>query len=511
MRNTLNITSLCLSIAVMAGAASAQQADNEPAVDAADGVVVRELGELFGASVLPPVAPREVGSVTTRTITLDSRMLRRVNIGDRLSITPEPGLTERWLVADVDRRANGVVVIRMSQPMNPTAVATFVMVEDATAMTMQIASQKRLYRLQFAGNDNYHVWIMSQGALPREGDAGHADHLPPDFAPTPDDDDYLPPEGFGERNPGGCNNANPVFDVWLMYTVTARNGLGGTTAARAECALAVEHANTAYINSNLPTRMRLIAATETTYDEAVDQDTDLDRLTGTADGFIDGIHATRDTYNADLVHMVTDNGSGLGWCGGVEPSLGECFSVSRWTRVAASFTLAHEIGHNIGCGHDHANAGSCSSTTYAYGHRFTGDDSNGYCTVLAYPDGIYERVLHFSDPDIDFMGAPTGVASGPSAADNARVIASTDNIVEDLQLTRYDIYVDFAYVGGEIGTASNPYNTFVEGVTFIDVPNTGAGEVPSLYLDAGQQNYTGTVSKAMTIRPCGGAVTIGTP
>ena len=108
--------------------------------------------------------------------------------------------------------------------------------------------------------------------------------------------------------------------------------VGGTSATRAECALAVEHANTAYIQSSMTTRMRLVACTETTYTEAGTQDTDLDRLTGTSDGFIDGIHATRDTYNADLVHMVTDNGSGLGWCGGTSPGYNIGFSVSRWSR-----------------------------------------------------------------------------------------------------------------------------------------------------------------------------------
>jgi hypothetical protein len=505
-----------LALGLANGIASAQQADNDradiqPIENAGDEVVVRELGELFGPSDLQPVAPNEVASVTTRTIKLDSQMLRSVNVGDRLSITPEPGLTERWLVADVQRRANGMVVVRMSQPMNPSAMATFVMVEDATAMTMQIAAQKRLYRLQFAGNDNYHVWSMNQSALPREGDAMHPDHLPPDLEPTPDDDDYIPP--FGGRDAGGCNNANPVHDVWILYTVAARDGLGGTTATRAECSLAVEHANTAYIATGLSQRMRLIAATETSYDDSTtDQDTDLDRLTGTADGFIDSIHATRDTYNADVVHMVTDNGSGLGWCGGTTTPANTCFSVSRFSRVAASFTLAHEVGHNLGCGHDHANAGSCSSTTYAYGHRFTGTDSNGYCTVLAYPTDFYERVLHFSDPDVNFMGTPTGVAgTGPTAADNARVLASSDTVVEDHELTRYDIYVDFAYGGIEIGTAPLPYNTFAEGVTFIDTPNTGAGEVPTMYIDAGQQNYTGTITKAMTLVRCGGNVTIGTP
>ena len=470
----------------------------------------RFLGELFApAPNLVPMVPNEVGCVTVRTITLAPSKLATASIGDRIDITPEPNLTETWIVSDVRRTLDGVVV-RMTQEGNQTALATFVTVEDATAMTMQVASQKRRYRLHFAGNNQYHVWKMEAWQMPREEDAD-PDVVLPDPERQPGDDDWVP-EGFGERNGGGCNNANPVIDVWLLYTVTARDSLGGTSATRAECALAVEHANTAYIQSSMTTRMRLVACTETTYTEAGTQDTDLDRLTGTSDGFIDGIHATRDTYNADLVHMVTDNGSGLGWCGGTSPGYNIGFSVSRWSRVAATFTLAHETGHNLGAEHDRANAGACISTSYSYGHLFFGTDGNGYCTVLAYPTATYDRVLHFSNPNVTFQGTATGIAIGQTGeAYNAQVIRNTDNTVEDHELTRYDIYVDFGFSGipAEIGTATFPYNTLPEGITNIDTPNTGSGESPTMYIDTGATNYTGTISKVMTIVPCGGSVRIG--
>ncbi len=503
-----------LALGLSSGAAlgQGQIPDAEQAI-AADEVVTHQWGELFGPSNIAPAAATGEGATTVRTISLDVNLMRRVNIGDRLEITPEPNMTELWLVADVERRANGVQVVRMSQPMNPSAMATFVTIDDATAMTMQVAGDKRNYRLQYAGNNQYHVWKFNPGAMTPEAEAGHGEHIPRVNVKVPGDDDYVPEDGFGERDGGGCNNGNPVLDVWLLYTVAARDALGGTTATRAECALAVEHANTAYIGSSMTTRMRLVAATETSYDDsATTQDTDLDRLTGTADGFIDSIHATRDTYNADMVHMITNNGSGLGWCGGTTPDYDICFSVSHYSRVAATFTLAHETGHNLGCAHDRANASGCNATSYAYGHRFFGTDSNGYCTVMAYPDGTYERVLRFSNPNVSYVGTPTGIAIGqPNEAYNAQVIRDTDNLVEDHELTRFDIYVDFGFSGfpAEIGTATFPYNTLPEGITNIDLPNTGSGESPTMYVDAGSTTYTGTISKVMTIVPCGGSVTIG--
>ena len=104
---------------------------------------------------------------------------------------------------------------------------------------------------------------------------------------------------------------------------------------------------------------------------------------------------------------------------------------------------------------------------------------------------------------------PTGQPIGSAnEAFNVQVLINNDNTIEAFELTRYDIYVDFAFGGIELGTAGNPYNTVAEGVAALDTPNTGAGENPTLYLDAGTQTYHATISKVMTIIPCGGPVTI---
>lgn len=63
-------------------------------------------------------------------------------------------------------------------------------------------------------------------------------------------------------------------------------------------------------------------------------------------------------------------------------------------------------------------------------------------------------------------------------------------------------WVHFTYFGTENGSFAQPFNTVPEGVSAVAVST-------SLIFKTGTSNWTGTVSKAMTMRAFGGAVTIG--
>lgn len=511
MKTACTITALALALS--AGMARAQivgvmDRPNQGQAAPAPGLAI----PLFqDAAIEPALPPAEFDHA--RSITLNAEALRAAVPGRQFQVSPEPGVVDQWYVESVSQPSDTVRIVRCRMANDPTAYAAFCTYEDATAMTMQVTSRKVTYRLQFAGNGVYHVWKLDPASTPNEAQALPSLPEPPRFI-GPDDDDWIPDTGgYAPRDAGACGGASRVLDIMIVYTTQARDAIGGTSAMRAECALAVDHANTAYQDSSMSTRMRLVYCNEIAYTESGDQDTDLPRLRSTNDGYMDSVHTTRDTVNADMVSLVNDTGSGLGYCPGGAPTYASSpFNTCKWTRVAATFTLAHECGHNQGGGHDVANGGACGPS-YGVGHLF-GPVSDGWCTVLAYPTSTHPRVLHFSNPNITHNGYATGVAIGASGeAFNARVITDNDNTIEGFETTRYDIYVDFGYSGfpAEIGTPTFPYNTFAEGVTNIDTPNTGSGESPTLYLTAGSQNYTGTVTKVMNIIPCGGAVTIGTP
>lgn len=470
--------------------------------------------ELFEpAENVPAAAFVPEGFSVVQGIRLRADLLRSLAPGQEFTISPEPGVSIRCIVSDARKAAERTAVVVGLAGDDAAGSVLFSTYEDATAMVLSVPSQRLRYRLQFAGNGLYQVWKADESVLAPEAPPLQA---PPELPRVVeiDDDDYLPPEEledqFGERVGGGCTGGTIILDQMVVYTPAARDAMGGDSAIRAEAALAVEVLNTACANSSMSTRARLVYCSLINYTEGVDQDTDLTRLRDTNDGFMDGVHTTRDNVNADMVILYNNQGSGIGYCPGGAPTYtGSPFCTAAWWRAAATYTHAHENGHNLGAGHNVADGGACGPS-YGVGWRFTGNDSNGYCTVVAYPTGFYTRVLHFSNPNISYQGTPTGIAIGqPNEAFNTRVIIDNDNTVEDFELTRFDIYVDIGSAPiVEIGTYAFPYNTLAEGIAAITVPSTGAAESPTLYI----RNDTGvnlTITKEMTIVACGGAVTIG--
>src|SRR5574337_298264 len=71
-------------------------------------------------------------------------------------------------------------------------------------------------------------------------------------------------------------------------------------------------------------------------------------------------------------------------------------------------TLAHEMGHNIGCAHED---GAGAVFNYSKGYVFP-----PYMSVMATSGGT--RVSHFSNPDITYLGLVTGT----NTANNAQSI-----------------------------------------------------------------------------------------
>jgi hypothetical protein len=225
---------------------------------------------------------------------------------------------------------------------------------------------------------------------------------------------------------GGCTDTGALIDVMLAYTPALAAQYADTAAVEAALAADVATANAAFVNSRIFTRYRVVAYHPLTSNGSGDIGTDLDRITNPADGVWDDAQPAREAARADLVAVYSDSGGGgVAWLGVGNSS----FGYAAIGGVGGTL-LAHELGHNMGCCHAIGDGGGCSAGgfyPFSNGWRFNAA-GNTYRTVMAYSPG--EQIPFFSNPDVTYIGEPTGVAGETvGAANNARTHGLTANIV----------------------------------------------------------------------------------
>lgn len=267
--------------------------------------------------------------------------------------------------------------------------------------------------------------------VPRERGISSLVLLDPDDFPecgTGNEQAVEPDSGAEEAAVPAAPDTAARIDVMVLYTAKTRAAAGGTANIQATAQAAIDAANTAYANSQISQRVRLVYTGEVTYDETTgDYYAHLSWLTADP-----AVAALRQTYHADLVDLMVEDAQycGLSWLmTSVGPSFaGSAFSVVTRSCAVGNFSLAHELGHNMGAHHDPANGGT-AAYPYAYGHFVSG----AFRTVMSYSSqctASCPRVSRFSNPDISYLGYPTGIAE---ARDNHRTLNATAAVVANFR------------------------------------------------------------------------------
>ena len=465
--------------------------------------------DLFSRAELGTRSPTLRGHVVRATpVHVDLALLGSLQPGETVNLNVTPGLAFVGVVDQVlwrqDRR------FTVSGSLERAAFGSFMIVveDDVAAATIRVPTQDRLFELRYLGNGVHLVAdIDSSRYLPEAPPISNGLAVPPESEPatSPTGDDERQGSG-GTTSYAACGRPAPVFDVLVVYTTLARDQAGGTNAIHALCQLAIDENNRIYANSGIDARMRLVYRGWVDYDENGTNQEHLDRLEASNDGNMDGVHTLRDAYGADFVSLLVDdpNTPGIGNC---IADAGRAFSVVNWSYITGRFTLTHEIGHNLGCGHNREDASSfCQLHSYSYGWYFTGNSGTDHGTVMSY---VGTRIPFYSNPGVSFDGQPTGVRIGETdEAFNARTIGLRRSAAEGFRGTVFEKWVDFDALPLGFGTFDLPYNTFATGVA--ETFHTPAGSpVPELWIKTGSTTETLRITKPMKLRVCGGDVRIG--
>jgi hypothetical protein len=229
-----------------------------------------------------------------------------------------------------------------------------------------------------------------------------------------------------------AGGATPVVvDLLAVYTPAAASLHGGDATIIQRIGQSVASMNAALVNSEIALTVRLVHVEPISYTGSNDLFLDRIRLRDPSDGHMDSVHTLRNQYGADVVALVVEGNVGGGNADLLDNlSLSDndtrAFSANAWNSIGpGNLTLAHEIGHNIGAGHERDNPTqpAVGPFPYSYGYRFTAQ-GNVYHDVMSYDPGMV--VPYFANPAISYLGAATGSPIGaPDEADLAATFAVT--------------------------------------------------------------------------------------
>jgi len=167
----------------------------------------------------------------------------------------------------------------------------------------------------------------------------------------------------------------------------------------------------------------------------------------------ESIEADRDTYLADLTATLRDADDGLpdDESGGVAYRGGsfeiQTVSVNRYTSYQpgqpfySSYTLAHEVGHNLIANHDRgeytdAEARELRGFSYAFGYRVY----DSHKTIMSY--GYESRAPYFSNPSLSYAGQPLGRSfAADDSADVSRAFSNNRHVAASLKDDRFKVDV----------------------------------------------------------------------
>ena len=279
-------------------------------------------------------------------------------------------------------------------------------VRNGDKLTGTIRSKGQLYSLRPLRSGGHAIVRVNEAKMPADHPAAYG------FLPRID-------MGHGTKTNTRASIAASTIRVLVAYTPSAATASGDITGL---INLAIAETNRGYTNSGVDITVQLASSVRVTYTESGSFSTDLSRFRGTSDGYMDSIHATRNSTAADVGVLIINNSSSCGLASGIGSSASTAFAAVHYSCATGYYSFGHEIGHLQSARHDIATDGTL--TPYAYGHGYR-SPTNAWRTIMAYNctnAGGCPRINYWSNPAKTYGGQAMG---NTTRAHNQRVLNNT--------------------------------------------------------------------------------------
>lgn len=285
---------------------------------------------------------------------------------------------------------------------------TVTLVKSGNEVAGTLRIDGRLHKLMSVAGGQHVLVAIDESKLP-------PDH-PAEFKSLPvyDIGTEKPAQGAGEAG----TKAISTIRVMVVITDRAKAKIGNITNF---VNLSLSETNAGYTNSGVEISMQLAGTYTTTYVESGNMSTDLARIRGTSDGYMDSVHSLRNTNAADVVMFVIDNAASCGLASAIGASASTAFAAVHYSCATGYYSFGHEIGHLQSARHDPTN--DPTNTPYAYGHGYQ-YPAGGWRTIMAYAcsTGTCNRINYWSNPAKLRNGVPMGTTT---RSHNQRVLNTT--------------------------------------------------------------------------------------